>query len=163
MLSLFYHAFEWIGRLPESTVARPPRRVREELRAVRHLLPMIFGRLDAGVLPAVFAQDAEGVSDASLGGWCLGVSIPAPEELVRVLSESLGRGIPKLCENGLSCASVLEWVQLADERIPVPWTAGSLAWHDLLSRAHSYPEAIHLLEGKALLRSVEILVKLPWT
>ena len=58
---------------------------------------------------------------------------------------------------------MLEWVQLADERIPVPWTDGSLAWHDLLSRAHSYPEAIHLLEGKALLRSVEILVKLPWT
>ena len=89
---MFFHAFEWVGRLPESTVARPPRRVREELRAVRHLLPMVFVRLDAGVLPAVFAQDAEGVSDASLAGWGLGVSFPAPEEVVRVLSESLGRG-----------------------------------------------------------------------
>ena len=37
--------------------------------------------VSGGVLPCVFAQDAEGVSESGDGGWGLGIAFPEHEEI----------------------------------------------------------------------------------
>ena len=161
MLSVFYDIFAWIGRHDSDTWARTPERVRAEVRAARRLLSLCFGDVTAGVLPVLFAQDAEGDSNRGLGGWGLGVGFPDEEGLLRVLSESIGRGVPRDMDLSLSCISALQWVRTGDEQIPLSWTDGTLPWHDVLARAHSYHEHITVCEARVLLRSYEIAAKIP--
>ena len=86
-------------------------------------------------MPLVVAQDAEGESAEGLGGWGLGVSFPDFTQLLEVLSDALGRGLPKSWEMAVSCGSVREWAGLSDRHIPEEWTSGKLAWHDVLARS----------------------------
>ena len=41
------------------------------------------------------------------------------------------------------------------------WTDGSVRWFDLLARAHSFKQSIHIYEGAVLLRSFELISKIP--
>jgi hypothetical protein len=50
---------------------------------------------------------------------------------------------------------------VSDEVIPDSWVDGTHAWHDILARAHSYVEPIHIYEGRVLVRGIEIIVKIP--
>ena len=138
--------------------------VKSELKAARKLLPLAYGDVGRKVLPIVVAQDAEGESNRGLGGWGLGIGFPDPAEIVDVAFSSLARGIPKEEVLALRNAGV-EGVgpQLSDHNIPNCWTDGSTRWYDLLARAHSYQEAIHLYEARTLIRSLEVTVKIPCT
>ena len=94
-----------------------------------------------------------------VGGWVLG---SPPNETIDVALMSLSRGVPREDLLALRNAGVGELGhQLSDLHVPVSWTDGSTQWYDLLARAHSYQEAIHLYEARTLLRSIEILTKLP--
>ena len=112
------------------------------------------------MLPCVLAQDAEGESEWSLGGWGLGVAFPPPSEVVRVFCSHMGRGLPNEADLNLRHVSALAWDALTDHSIPDSWTNGSVAWHDLLARAHSYPEHITISESRVLLRSLQVLSKI---
>ena len=136
------------------------RAVRSELNSARKLLPLAYGDVGRRVLPVVVAQDAEGESNRGLGGWGLGVGFPPPQQIVSVALSSLGRGIPKEELLALRNAGVEGGChQLSDLNIPSAWTDGSTRWYDLLARAHSYQESIHLYEARTLLRSIEIIAK----
>ena len=162
LLSVFFATFQWIRDHDDERVLEPPLRVRRELRAARRLLPMAFGDLGLKVLPAVVAQDAEGESAEGLGGWGLGASFPPFEEVLQVLSEACGRGMPRASELAMSCGTLREWVGVTDSQVPDSWTSGIVPWHDLLSRAHSYREIICVYETRVLVRSLEVLAKVPF-
>ena len=99
-----------------------------------------------------------------LGGWGLGVAIPNSREVVRLAMESLARGVPRFSENEgskeLRAATDFKSV-FSDFSLPASWTDGSVKWHDLLARAHSFPCPIHIYEGQVLLRSLELACKRP--
>ena len=92
------------------------------------------------------------------------MAFPEPSEIVSLVLEVIGRGVPRERELHQSGLSVKSWVAAkSDEIVPCTWTSGSVKWHDLLARAHSYREIIMLYEARVLLRSIEIVVKLPFT
>ena len=124
---------------------------------------LIFCSGDVGrtVLPVVVAQDAEGESAGGLGGWGLGVAFPPQAEVVRLLMECIGRGVPRESEVSVSGVSVKRWVQMmSDKPIPLSWTSGDVVWHHVLARAHSYREGIMMYEARVFLRSVEVIAKI---
>ena len=162
LLSIFFDSFRWVRDNDDERELEPPPKVRRELRTARRLLPLAFGDLGLRVLPAVAAQDAEGASETSLGGWGIGISFPPFEQVLQVLSEACGRGMPKASELAMSCGTLREWVGVTDSLIPDSWTSGIVPWHELLSRAHSYREIICVYEARALVRSLEVLAKVPF-
>ena len=134
LLATLYHVFDWLRAHPGDTWRRPPDRVRRELRAARRVLPLAFGSIGSGALPAVWAQDAEGASESGFGGWGVGIAFPPWKEILRLLGESMGRGLPSGWDQEALCVTVVGWQRLTDSNIPETWADGTVSWHDVLAR-----------------------------
>ena len=92
----------------------------------------------------------------------MGFAFPPCSEVVAVTLQAIGRGVPRDSELRVGAQGTCDWEgTLSDSHIPESWTDGTVSWHELLARAHSYPEAIHLSEGRTLLRNLEVFVRLP--
>ena len=137
--------------------------VRDELVHARRLLVLCYSDTARHVLPYSFAQDAEGASanpDAQyFGGWGLGVGFPPAAETVNLALLLLSKTVPNDSTQVARRRTLGGHSVLSDECVPAHWTGG-IHWHALLARAHSYREAVHLYEGRVLLRSAEISAKL---
>ena len=75
----------------------------------------------------------------------------------------MGRGLPSGWDQEARCVTAVGWQRLTDSNIPETWTDGTVSWHDVMARAHSYFEHINVYESRALLRSLEVTCKLYWT
>ena len=101
-----------------------------------------------------------GTSEEGLGGWALEVSFPTPSEIVAVGLEAMSNGIPSETElRRREVGSQAGDFRISDANIPESWNQPS-EWPDLFTRAHSYAEAIHLYEGRVLIRGLEIVCKI---
>ena len=78
----------------DGSVVKMSRAVRQELRAVRRILPLFYADTYRCVSPVVFAQDAEGESNHGLGGWGIGYAFPPPAEIVELAMRSIAHGLP---------------------------------------------------------------------
>ena len=174
LLPLLHATYGIFLRFEPQGCSRLPRNVRDELRAVKRLLSLAFGDIGKQVLPVVFAQDAEGVSECSLGGWGFGFLCLPPAKfpnLIRVTVDSSLKGVPRfdVLESPVSLASkeatgdtvpAFGDARVTDPNIPHLWTDNRLQWNELLTRAHSYPESIRCYEGRVIVRSLGIVAKL---
>jgi hypothetical protein len=95
LLCLIQVSFDIIRQYRDNdTTILLPAKLKYELINIRRVLPFVYGDVSRGVLPLVLAQDAEGVSESSLGGWGLGVSFPPTSEIVSVGMQCLSKSIP---------------------------------------------------------------------
>jgi hypothetical protein len=162
LLSIFHRVYDILKECSDDEFVPMAGGIFQELVAARRLLLFSYADTARRVFPIVGAQDAEGESNTSLGGWGLGVAAPSPHSVVSTALKYLSRTIPKDIPSLGAEVDAGPPVRV-DDYIPQEWTDSSTYWHDILARAHSYPEHITQYEAKVLVRLTEILAKLPFT
>lgn len=83
LLAVLNNVFVVFKRRPGGEWVQMCGPLKRELVCARRLLPLARARMDRGVAPLVVAQDAEGESEVSLGGWGLGACFPPEAGLWR--------------------------------------------------------------------------------
>ena len=165
MLSILHAVFDVFHAYDEDDMYVISKAVRRELKVSRQLLILCYADVGRKVPPVITAQDAEGVNDSNLGGWGLGAAVPTnSQEVVQVALQVLSRSLPKDEQLVSSRYRVPgPGPQYSDTNIPDSWTNGETRWRDLIARAHSYPEAIHIYKAHVLVRTFKLMTKLTHT
>ena len=163
-LSILFRVFKVTEQYSPKTKI-PVDWVRQELQHALHLLPLVYADLHRLILPLMMAQDAEGSSGPDAvghGGWGLGVSFPDRDLLSALVLRHLNTTVPKEFNLAQVSQDPCGALTASQADIPNELTSNTL-WYDLIARAHSYFEHVHLYEGRVLLRSLEIVCKIPET